>query len=118
MKRREFITALGVAAAWPLAARAQRPGKVPVIGVLGGQSPATNPPILQFRDGLKELGYIEGQNISLEWRWGLGQPELFSKLASELVELKVDVIVAAVNAAMDSAKRVAGSIPIVGVYIT
>jgi putative ABC transport system substrate-binding protein len=119
MKRREFIAALGgVATAWPLVAQAQQPKRIPRIGVLGGQDRGRLSPIMSFRDGLKELGYVEGQNIEIEWRWGHGRPELFPGLVSELLELKVDIIVAAVNAAMDSAKRATGHIPIIGVYIT
>jgi ABC-type uncharacterized transport system substrate-binding protein len=119
MRRREFIGLIGGAAiATPFVARAQQPKKVPRIGVLGGQEPGRLAPILSMRDGLRELGYVEGQNVVIEWRWAHGRAELFPKLVSEFVELKVDIIVASVNAAVDSAKRLAGDTPTVGAFMT
>src|SRR5260370_9355957 len=92
MRRREFITLLGGAAAWPLAARAQQP-KVPTIGVLviGNISPEEF--WREFRQGLRDLGDIEGQNIRFEFRAAEGQIYPLPELAAELVLLKVDVIV-------------------------
>src|SRR2546430_15226919 len=93
LKRREFITLLGGAAiAWPIAARAQQP-KVPTIGalVIGNISPEEF--WREFRQGLRDLGYIEGQNIRFEFRSAGGQINRPSALAAELVRLKVDVIV-------------------------
>jgi putative tryptophan/tyrosine transport system substrate-binding protein len=94
MKRREFIAMLGgAAAAWSLAARAQ-PAKLPTIGYLGSGTPATQgqwiPPFVQR---LRELGWIEGHNLAIEYRWAEGRTERFSEVAAEFVRLKVDVIV-------------------------
>src|SRR6266481_2601218 len=93
-KRREFITLLGgAAAAWPLAARAQQPGKLPTIGYLGSGTPATQSQwVAAFVQRMHELGWIEGRTVAIEYRWGEGRDERFAKIASELIHLKVDVI--------------------------
>src|SRR5450830_123378 len=92
--RREFITLLGGAAvAWPLAAHAQQPAKVPRIGFLFYGSPGPSPELDAFRQGLRELGYIEGQNIVIEVRYAGGRIEALPELAADLVRLKPDVIV-------------------------
>ena len=89
--RRAFITLLGgAAAAWPLAARAQQPGKLPIIGLLGTSTASEWTPFLQR---LHELSWIEGRNIAVEGRWADGRVELYNEIAAELVRLKVDVIV-------------------------
>jgi putative tryptophan/tyrosine transport system substrate-binding protein len=107
MKRREFITLLGGAPAWPLAALAQQFGKIPRLGVLVSLS-APHPFTQAFRSGLRDLGYIEGANIAIEWRYADAQFSRALKLAEELVQLPVDVIAAyhtpAVKAAMNATK--------------
>jgi putative ABC transport system substrate-binding protein len=97
MKRREFITFLGgAAAAWPLAAQAQQSAGVPRIGILSSLSPSeiASPPFEAFRGALRDIGYVEGKNISFVYRWADGSPERLAKFAAELASLKVDVIFA------------------------
>jgi putative tryptophan/tyrosine transport system substrate-binding protein len=111
MQRRRFITLIGgVAAAWPLAARAQQPKKIPRIGVLWPNPPAT----FEFmRQGLKDFGYVEGQNIGFEFRWAEGKLDQLPALAADLVRLQVDVIVALAPQATLAAKQATQTIPIV-----
>src|SRR5262245_65217024 len=92
--RRACVTRVGgAAAAWPLAARAQQPGKLPIIGFLGGATPAAQ---LQwtaaFVQRLRELGWVEGRNVAIEYRWAEGRSERYTEIAAEFVRLKVDVI--------------------------
>jgi putative ABC transport system substrate-binding protein len=113
MKRREFITLLGGAAAWPLAARAQQPGKLPIIGFLGtGTSSVWNPWIGAFEQRLRGLGWSEGRTVAIEYRWGEGRPERFAEIAAEFVRLKVDVIVTG-GSAVPALRQATSVIPIV-----
>src|SRR3989440_3013971 len=120
MRRREFIAFFGgAAAAWPLKARAQQPARYR-IGPLAIAAPTDTPPPPPanweaFVQGLREAGYIEGQNIAFEHRSAHDQPELFSKLALELASLKVDVIFARGTWALAAAKNATRTIPIAGI---
>ena len=114
MKRREFITLLGGAAAWPLAARAQRPSRIAKIGHLESGLPSSSPNLLAaFRQGLRELGYIEGENFFIERRYAEGREERLPQLASELVQFGVDVIFAIGPPQALAAAKATDRIPIV-----
>src|SRR6478672_5271833 len=115
MKRREFITLLGgAAAAWPLAAGAQQAGKSPTIGFLGQSTrSATSEWTTAFVQGLRELGWIDGRNVTIEYRWGGGLNERFAQIAAEFVLLKVDVICTHSAEPVLAAKQATSVIPIV-----
>jgi putative ABC transport system substrate-binding protein len=110
MRRREFITLVGAAAAWPIAAAAQQAGKLPTIGFLGGTaaSQQTDP----FFQRLHELGWTEGRNVKIEVRWAEGRSERIAEIAAEFVGLKVNVIVAS-GGAIPAVMRATSTIPII-----
>ena len=115
MRRREFITLLGgAAAAWPLAARAQQPGKLRTIG-FSGQSTrsAESEWVAAFTQRLRELGWIEGRTVTIEYRWSEGRAERFVPIATEFVRLKVDVIVTSGTPQVLATKQATSVIPIV-----
>jgi putative ABC transport system substrate-binding protein len=115
MKRRHFITLLGSSlAGWPLAARAQQAGKLPVIGFLGSTTPTIHGQwAAAFVQRLRELDWIETRSIAIEYRWAEGRNERYAEIASEFVRLKVDVIVTWGTAPVVAVKRATAVIPIV-----
>ena len=113
MKRREVITLLGGAAAWPLVAHAQPAAKLPIIGVLVLGSPPPEASLQGLRDGLRDAGYTEGRNIRLEIRNAEGKADFLPEKALELVRLKVDMIVAFQTPAATAAEQATSEIPIV-----
>ena len=114
MNRREFISALGGAAAWPVVARAQQ-SRMPVVGFLHARSPEDMvPQIAGFRRGLAESGYVESQSVKVEYRWGRGQSDdQLPAMAAQLVSLGVDVLVGGSDAAAVAAKAATSTVPIV-----
>jgi putative tryptophan/tyrosine transport system substrate-binding protein len=114
MRRREFTMLLGIAAAWPMAAQAQQTGKVSRIGYLGTSSPSLERPLVDaFRQKLRDLGRVEGENIAIEYRWAQGRDDQLPSLALELVRLKPDVIVTTGTPGTLAAKQATSTIPIV-----
>ena len=112
--RRKFLAALGGAAAWPLAARAEQSGKLPTIGYVGANRPSVESQRIDvFVQRLRELGWIEGRTIAIEYRWAEGRNERFAEIAAEFIRLKVDVIVTAGTDAVVTAKQATSVIPIV-----
>ena len=107
LRRREFMTLLGGAAvAWPLAARAQQPGKLPTIGFLGANASIESQRVSAFVQRLRELAWIDGRNLAIEYRWAEGRNERYAENAAEFVRLKVDVILTvATPATLAASKR-------------
>ena len=113
LKRREFVTLLGGAATWPLAARGQQAGKLPTVGILGSSLAAFSYWLPALLQRLHELGWIENRTMAIEYRWTEGRNERYAQLAAELVRLKVDVIVALGSPAIVAAKQATAVIPVV-----
>jgi putative ABC transport system substrate-binding protein len=115
MRRRAFINLMGGAASWPLAVRAQQTGAMPVIGLLHSQSPEEYAQLLRrFRQGLRDVGFVEGENVSIEYRWANNELERLPVLAAELVRRRVAVIVSLGGATVAlAAKAATTTIPIV-----
>src|SRR5262252_7834961 len=114
MTRREFITLLGGAAVWPVAARAQQPATLPTIGYLGASPPeVASQWTAAFVQRLRELGWIEGRTIAIEYRWADGRSERFAEIAAEFVRLKVNLIFTYSTPSVVAAKQATSSIPIV-----
>ena len=114
MKRREFITFVSGAAAWPLAAQAQQPERMRRIGVLLPGTPTSFAPRANaFVQGLRELGYVEGETVAFEWKWGEDRTERLPQLAEELVRLDVDAIVTGGTTAAKALKNATRTVPIV-----
>jgi putative ABC transport system substrate-binding protein len=120
IQRRDFVTLLGGAAAWPLAARAQEKRRIPKVGVLWHAASAEEegPLFSALVEGIRALGYIDGQNIILEHRFPNEMPERFKSMAAELVSLNVDVLVSSGNNAAPYAKKATATIPVVAMFIT
>jgi putative ABC transport system substrate-binding protein len=114
MKRRDFITLLGGAAAWPLAARAQQAGKPPTIGFMGSTTPSVAAQwVASFVQRLRELGWLEGRDVAIEYRWAEGRSERYTEIAAEFVHLKVDVILTHNTPTVLAAMQATSVIPIV-----
>ena len=113
--RRKFLaTLLGGVAGWPLTARAQQPGKLPIVGFLGATTPSAQSQwTAAFVQRLRELDWIEGRNVAIEHRWMEGRNERAAEIAAEFVQLRVDVIVVQGTAAVVAARQATSVIPIV-----
>jgi putative ABC transport system substrate-binding protein len=121
MRRREFIAALGGAAAWPFAARAQQPERVRLIGLLMGfaeSDPAAQSLVTAFRGALARLGWAEGRNLQIEIRWGNGSADRIGRFAKELVDLRPDAILGQTTAVTGALARETQTIPIVFTFVS
>jgi putative ABC transport system substrate-binding protein len=112
MRRRDFLTVAGGAMAWPSAARAQQAGRLPTIGFLGADPTPFAPWTSSFAARLRELGWIDGRTVAIEYRWSEGRTERYAEIAREFVNRKVDVIVT-VGSAVPTVREATGVIPIV-----
>ncbi len=114
LSRRAITLLSAAAAAWPLAAHAQQPGKLPTIGFMGANTASTMSPwVSAFVQRLRELGWVEGRNVVIEYRWAEGRSERFAEIAAELVQRKVDVILTHNTPPVLAAKQATSTIPIV-----
>jgi putative ABC transport system substrate-binding protein len=112
MRRREFITLLGGGAMWPVGARAQQPGRLPTIGFLGSDATGWSQRTATFAQRLRDLGWVDGRTVAIEYRWSEGRPERVAEIAAEFVRLKADVIFAFADG-VPALKQATSSIPIV-----
>jgi putative ABC transport system substrate-binding protein len=118
MRRREFIAILGGVAGWPIAVHGQQLKKIPRVGFLGLTSPAAHARFLEaFRRGLRDLGYIDGESISVEYRWAEGQYDRLPQLATDLIREKVDLVVTYGSEGALAAKRSITTVPVVAVAV-
>src|SRR4029078_1969197 len=112
VKRREFIAGLGIAAMWPTLIHAQRPAKLPTIGFMGASSPeVANQWVTAFVKRLGELGWVDGRNVAIEFRWAEARADQYNEIASGFADRKVDVIVTWASAPVLAAKRATTPIP-------
>src|SRR5450755_4490441 len=122
MRRRDFIAGLGTAAAWPLSARAQQPARMRRVGVMLSALAADDPEALArvtaFVQGLQELGWTDGRNVRIDYRWGLGDADRQRRYAAELVALAPDVVVAGGNPASAAFQQATNTVPIVFANVT
>ena len=121
MKRREFITLLGGAAAWPIAARAQQGQRMRRIGVLtylAAADPDLPPRVTAFSQGLQELGWIDGRNLRIEYRFGAGNTDRYRDYAAELISLGPDVIFVSSGSALTAVQKTTRTVPIVFVNVS
>src|SRR3974377_994 len=113
VRRREFVVVLsGAVVGWPFAARAQQGSRLPTIGFLGSDASGGGPWTTAFAGRLRELGWIEGRTIAIEYRWSEGRPKRVAEIAAEFVRLKVDIIVT-MGSAVATLKQATAVIPIV-----
>ena len=113
MRRRDFINAVaGAATIWPLSAGAQQTGKLPIVGFLGASASGFAPWAAAFVAGMRELGWVEGRTVTIEYRWSEGRPERYAEIAAEFVRLNVDVILT-VGSAVPIVRQATTVIPIV-----
>jgi putative ABC transport system substrate-binding protein len=114
MRRRELIKLFGGVAVWPLAAHAQQPRKLPTIGFLGATTPSVWSPFVDaFLQRLRELGWVDGSTVAIDYRWAQGRDERYAEFAAEFVRRKVDVIVTAGTDATMAVEKTTSEIPIV-----
>ena len=114
MRRRKFITLMGGAAAWPVVARGQQPGRLPIIGFMGSTTAAAGGPLIAaFTARLRELGWVESRNVGIEYRWAEGRSERYAEIVAEFIRLNVDVILTHNTPTVLAAKQATTTIPIV-----
>src|SRR5215469_1095662 len=119
MKRRDFITLLGAAAAWPFAARAQQANRLHRLGVLIGNSrDETRSDVTEFTKSLQELGWIDGRNIQIDYRWAAADVDRIRAYAKELVDLQPDLIVGQTTPVVEALQQETNAIPIVFMFVS